>query len=442
MSEIAALPIAKDFVFNKQNGEYYKQLNSILKVWNYRINRQDGISFLFDDEAVKDVRHYVHSDEEAAAAIVAPYVLKRGKIITGHKNHKNKGLVSITIAAPVRINGQLAYEGVAVKFDQKDRVHSLRIVDTNGNQFVLYKQEKTKSSTNRAGSEKSESDLPSNFSSKNSVSQAESENNSFSKKSSDRFAQSDTDYLSAVERGDMETAQKMVDEAARAAGYDMHLYHGSKSGGGFTVFNGWQYFTESKPYAERYTQRNTGKGLYNVFVKSSRLFDTRKPADRALFKQYRNEYGMGGLQESGLPDWTDGYDLSDIIEENDLDYDGIILDEGGDLVNGKPVSRGVSCVIRSSEQIKSADPVTYYDDGNVIPLSERFKTEQKDIRYSDRIYGLGKRKTFPPYYESHSDANEWAMRWARLPDVFAGDQRLASYHQRWYIIEKFFDKLM
>ena len=157
---------------------------------------------------------------------------------------------------------------------------------------------------------------------------------------------------------------------------------------GFTVFKGWQYFTESKPYAERYTQRDTGKGLYNVFVKSSRLFDTRKPADRALFKQYRNEYGMGELQESGLPDWTDGYDLSDIIEENDLDYDGIVLDEGGDLVNGKPVSRGESYVIRSSEQIKSADPVTYDDNGNVIPLSARFNKNNPDIRYSkdDTIY--------------------------------------------------------
>ena len=33
---------------------------------------------------------------------------------------------------------------------------------------------------------------------------------------SDRFTKTDRDYLSAVERGDMETAQKMVDEAARA----------------------------------------------------------------------------------------------------------------------------------------------------------------------------------------------------------------------------------
>ena len=33
------------------------------------------------------------------------------------------------------------------------------------------------------------------------------------------------------------------------------------------------------------------------------------------------------------------------------------------------------------EQIKSADPVTYDDAGNVIPLSERFNTEKQDIRY-------------------------------------------------------------
>lgn len=34
------------------------------------------------------------------------------------------------------------------------------------------------------------------------------------------------------------------------------------------------------------------------------------------------------------------------------------------------------------EDIKSADPVTYDDSGNVIPLSERFNPENKDIRYS------------------------------------------------------------
>jgi hypothetical protein len=43
---------------------------------------------------------------------------------------------------------------------------------------------------------------------------------------------------------------------------------------------------------------------------------------------------------------------------------------------------GVEYVIFDAENIKSADPVTYDDDGNVIPLSERFNAEDDDIRRS------------------------------------------------------------
>ncbi|MBR6781923.1 MAG: hypothetical protein IKM33_01835 [Clostridia bacterium] len=193
---------------------------------------------------------------------------------------------------------------------------------------------------------------------------------------------SDTAYLSAVERGDMETAQRMVDEAAKKAGYVNLFYHGAKKGGGFTVFRDWSYFTENKAYAERYTDREKPSSLYRTYVKLEKAFDTRKAKDRRIFVQIRDEYGLGEIQDTGLPDWTDGYDISDYIDENDLDYDGIILDEGGDLVNGEPVSRGLSYVVRKSAQIKSADPVTYDDGGDVIPLSERFKEDNSDIRYS------------------------------------------------------------
>lgn len=102
----------------------------------------------------------------------------------------------------------------------------------------------------------------------------------------------------------------------------------------------------------------------------------------AIFEEARQELGLGEIQDTGLPDWTDGYDLADYIEENGLDYDGIILDEGGDMVNGEPVSRGLSYVVRDSAQIKSADPVTYDGNGNVIPLSQRFDSSKQDIRYS------------------------------------------------------------
>ena len=41
-------------------------------------------------------------------------------------------------------------------------------------------------------------------------------------------------------------------------------------------------------------------------------------------------------------------------------------------------------MVRKSAQIKSADPVTYDDNGSVIPLTERFNEENEDIRYSLR----------------------------------------------------------
>ncbi len=48
-----------------------------------------------------------------------------------------------------------------------------------------------------------------------------------------------------------------------------------------------------------------------------------------------------------------------------------------------------------------------------------------------------KMKVFPPYNQSKSDANERATRWAHKENVKTGAQKLVSYHNRWYIIEKF-----
>ena len=60
-----------------------------------------------------------------------------------------------------------------------------------------------------------------------------------------------------------------------------------------------------------------------------------------------------------------------------LGYDGI-KDLGG---KNSDVGHTV-WIPFSSEQIKSSEPVTYDDNGNFIPLSQRFKSDNKDIRYS------------------------------------------------------------
>lgn len=192
----------------------------------------------------------------------------------------------------------------------------------------------------------------------------------------------DRKYLKFVTEGNIQAVRTMVKEAAKAAGYGKLFYHGSKNGGEHTVFRDWSYFTENKQYAERYAQRENGKSLYSAYVKLEKPFDTRNPEHRKQFDDIRQEYGLSEIQDTGLPDWTDGYDIADYIDENNLDFDGIILDEGGDLVDGKPVSRGLSYVIRKSAQIKSAEPITYDYDGNIIPISQRFDSNNNDIRYS------------------------------------------------------------
>ena len=71
--------------------------------------------------------------------------------------------------------------------------------------------------------------------------------------------------------------------------------------------------------------------------------------------------------------------VTDYLKEQH--YDGI-KDKGG-----KGGGEGHTVWIPfSSEQIKSAEPVTYDNDGNVIPLSERFNEQDNDIRYSVEDY--------------------------------------------------------
>ena len=197
----------------------------------------------------------------------------------------------------------------------------------------------------------------------------------------------DSEYMELAKdpEGNSTELRKMVDQAAEQQGYKTLFYHGSKKGGGFTEFKDWQYFTPKKEYAERYAQRGNPDSLYSVFVKMENPFDTRNAKARRIFQEARDELGLGEIQDTGLPDWTDGYDLADYIDENGLNYDAIVLDEGGDLVNGKPVSRGLSYVVRKSNQVKSADAVVYDDNGKVIPLSERFNSDKRDIRYSREL---------------------------------------------------------
>lgn len=169
---------------------------------------------------------------------------------------------------------------------------------------------------------------------------------------------------------------KVVDENGKLK----VMYHGSPNGD-FTVFKSGSYFTENKEYADIYQNQGASSlsykktanhpNTYAVYLDIKKPFDTRNKTERDIFyNEYYRKWGTGTeLMESGLPDWTDGQDLQEFLEENGYDYDGLILDEGATGGYGDEVkSRGLSYVIFNPEQVKNID--------NTKP------TNAPDIRFS------------------------------------------------------------
>lgn len=179
---------------------------------------------------------------------------------------------------------------------------------------------------------------------------------------------------------------KVVDEN----GEPKVVYHGSPYYG-FTIFKNESYFTAQKNYAARYKKGGNNSGIYDVFLDIKNPFDTRSKRERDIFeKEFYRKWGNGApLTERGLPDWTDGSDLLEFIEEKGYNYDGIILDEGADGGYGETVSfRGESYVPLNSNQIKSAtDNIGTYSENPDIrwrevsePIKQKFSSGNTSLR--------------------------------------------------------------
>ena len=173
-----------------------------------------------------------------------------------------------------------------------------------------------------------------------------------------KFSFDDEDYLLAVRAGDMDAAQEMVDEAAQKTGYTVKAYHGTNEN--FNVFrseNGRYFFSKSEDYAEAMMEERSGQRIVEAYLK--------------MENPYREK-----LDEGEFSDPSFEKPILDYAEQNGYDSAIIEVDTDNELV------ADTFYVVFSPEQIKSADPVTYDDDGNIIPISERFNTGKTDIRYS------------------------------------------------------------
>ena len=178
----------------------------------------------------------------------------------------------------------------------------------------------------------------------------------------------DEAHAKAIESGDMEEAQRLVDEAAKEAGAIM-AWHGTnaefssydmdKAGsntGGFLAIKG-MFFSTDKNHSSHLPEGEENKYRKRAYIVFQNPF-VGKTWD-----------SLGRHLGGDITDWDDGKGERGLKRLKQLGNDGYVLANGDEILVTHP------------SQIKSADPATYDDNGKLIPLSQRFNAESNDIRY-------------------------------------------------------------
>ncbi len=113
-------------------------VESELRKTGFRVERQGFGTISFTQESLTNaLRYFSKGDVEVAAYPAIPAVLKRGIIIETHENHKERGYGTITIAAPVSINGSVGNMAVVVKQTKGNAYKTHRLLTPGGDLFGL-----------------------------------------------------------------------------------------------------------------------------------------------------------------------------------------------------------------------------------------------------------------------------------------------------------------
>jgi len=173
------------------------------------------------------------------------------------------------------------------------------------------------------------------------------------------FPPSDDAHRAAVESGDTEEAQRLVDEVAKKAGYTIGpLWHGTS--GDFYEFrpSGDEkaiFLSTDKNEAKAFATGKGGKVMGPLYVKAT-----------GPDKLYHATEEREAIQKARKKGYT-GIKVTD-----QLPYSTYTM---------KPQRQIVNYAVFDPNQIKSSDPATYDKDGNLIPLSQRFNPTSSDIRF-------------------------------------------------------------
>lgn len=155
----------------------------------------------------------------------------------------------------------------------------------------------------------------------------------------------DAAFLAAAKAGDMETAQRMVDAVAKAAGYEPEVLYHNTDASLQDLEKGLDLPAFLTPDIELFSKK--GKNKFRFYVNRGKEF---RPSSRS--------------EEVPPQLMAQGY-------RRQSEFDTVTNWAGKVVrIDGKP------------SQIKSADPITYDNAGNIIPLSQRFNEATPDIRFS------------------------------------------------------------
>lgn len=122
----------------------------------YKVERQGFGIIEIGDKQIEKSLEYITTDGERAALLAVPKVLKRGIEISGHKDHKGRSYGTITIAAPVSINGKIGDIAVVVKVTGKNRYSTHRILMPDGSEFIFEENKNTEPTSSDMLAQKSD----------------------------------------------------------------------------------------------------------------------------------------------------------------------------------------------------------------------------------------------------------------------------------------------
>ena len=203
----------------------------------------------------------------------------------------------------------------------------------------------------------------------------------------------DAAYLEAVKRGDMETAEQMVRDAAHRAfpntkavgedGNPILLFRGTLEEENVprTSFEAGEgvFLTDNEEVAEQFVYpREYGELVTERYNAETDDYEDIEPGPVAkLFVNMENPLVVEGPEAQKLTDDTVAQSRF-LKESREKGHDGVILKGVREGVDDPRV--GDSYIALTKGSVKSAEAVCYNDDGEPVPLSARFDINSEDVR--------------------------------------------------------------